>query len=104
MNDITIKQNKLFETAIQDGAYDHNKNFQFLSFRGIQPSMKIRKNSRCRKNTIITLEIRLYNQRKINLQQWKGSRIYGKRWMVETVFSYMKRMLEDYITVIIFKM
>ena len=40
MKDITIKQNKLFETAIQDGAYDNNKNFQFLSFRGIQPSMK----------------------------------------------------------------
>ena len=41
MKDITIKQNKLFETAIQDGAYNNSKNFQFLSFRGIQPSMKI---------------------------------------------------------------
>jgi hypothetical protein len=62
---ITIKQNKLVETAIQDGAYDNNKNFQFLSFRGIQPSMKIRKNSGCRKKTIITFEIRLYNHRKL---------------------------------------
>jgi hypothetical protein len=67
MKYITINQNKLVETAIQDGAYDNNKNFQFLPFRGIQPSMKIRKNSRCRKNTINTLEIMLYNQRKINL-------------------------------------
>lgn len=64
MKDITINQNKLVETAIQDGAYDNNKNFQFLSYRGIRPAIKIRKNSRCRKNTIITLEIRLYNQRK----------------------------------------
>ncbi|MGI0052267.1 MAG: transposase [Nitrososphaeraceae archaeon] len=85
----------MVETAIQDGAYDNNKNFQFLSFRGIQPSMKIRKNSRCRKKTIITFEIRLYNHRKTNLQQWKASTIYGKRWMVEPVFFYIKRMLGD---------
>jgi len=43
---ITIKHNKEIDTAIMDGAYDNNKNFQFLSFRGIQqPAIKVRKNA-----------------------------------------------------------
>ena len=49
IDDITIKQNKVVETAIMDGSYDNNKNFQFLSFKGIKPAIKVRKNSRYRK-------------------------------------------------------
>jgi len=46
VDDITIKQNKVVETAIMDGAYDSNNNFQFLSFKGIQqPAIKVRKNA-----------------------------------------------------------
>ena len=58
VDDITIKQNKIIETAIMDGSYDSNNNFQILSFGGIQPAIKVRKNSRCRK-TNNTLETRL---------------------------------------------
>ena len=49
VDDITIKHNKEIDTAIMDGAYDNNKNFQFLSFRGIQPAIKVRKNAKYRK-------------------------------------------------------
>jgi hypothetical protein len=35
--------------TIADSAYDSNNNFQFLSFKGINPAIKVRKNSRCRK-------------------------------------------------------
>jgi Transposase DDE domain len=49
VDDITIKNNKIIDTAIIDGAYDSNKNFQLLSFEGIKPSIKVRKNSRCKK-------------------------------------------------------
>ncbi len=38
VDDIIIKQNKVVETAIMDGSYDSNNNFQFLSFKGIQSS------------------------------------------------------------------
>jgi hypothetical protein len=47
IDDITIKQNKIVNTVIADGSYDSNKNFQILSFKGIKPAIKIRKNSRC---------------------------------------------------------
>jgi Transposase DDE domain len=49
MDDITIKQNKIVDTAIMDDSYDSNKNFQFLSFKGIQPAIKVRKNAKYRK-------------------------------------------------------
>ena len=45
VDDITIKQNKEIDTAIMDGSYDSNKNFQLLSFKGIKPAIKVRKNS-----------------------------------------------------------
>ena len=47
VDDIIIKQNKVVETAIMDGSYDSNNNFQFLSLKGINPAIKVRKNSRC---------------------------------------------------------
>ena len=49
IEDITIKQNKKVETAIADGSYDSNRNFQYLSCKGIDPAIKVRKNSKCRK-------------------------------------------------------
>ena len=49
VDDITIKNNKIIDTAIMDGAYDSNKNFQLLSFKGLKPAIKVRKNSRVKK-------------------------------------------------------
>ena len=84
-----------------DGAYDNNKNFQFLSFRGIKPAIKVRKNSRCRK-TNYDLRNKTVKLQKNNLQNWKDSVCYGQRWIVETVFSCIKRMFGEYVTAIRF--
>ena len=89
VDDITIKQNKEIDTAIMDGAYDNNKNFQFLSFRGIQPAIKVRKNAKYRK-TIHYLRNKNVQSQKTDLQQWKNSVSYGQRWIVESVFSCIK--------------
>jgi hypothetical protein len=102
IEDITIKQNKIVETAIMDGAYDNNNNFQYLSFKGIKPAIKIRKNSRCKK-TNHYLRNKTVKMQKNNLQQWKDSVSYGQRWIVETVFSCIKRMFGEYVTAIKFK-
>jgi hypothetical protein len=99
IDDITIKQNKVVETAIMDGSYDSNKNFQFLSFRGIQPVIKVRKNSRCRK-TNHYLRNKTVKMQKNNLQEWKDNVRYGQRWIVESVFSCIKRMFGEYVTAI----
>jgi len=97
---IAIKQNKVIDTAIMDGSYDSNKIFQFLSFKGIQPAIKVRKNSRCRKKTNHYLRNKTVKIQKNDLQEWKDSVRYGQRWMVETVFSCIKRMFGEYVTAI----
>jgi IS5 family transposase len=102
IEDITIKQNKEIDMTIADGAYDNNNNFQFLSFRGIQPAIKVRKNSRCRK-TNHYLRNKAVKMQKNNLQEWKDSVSYGQRWIVETVFSCIKRIFGEYVTAIRFE-
>jgi Transposase DDE domain len=101
IEDITIKQNKIVDSMIADGSYDNNKNFQYLSFKGIKPAIKVRKNSRCRK-TNHYLRNKTVKMQKNNLQQWKVSVNYGQRWIVETVFSCIKRMFGEYVTAIRF--
>jgi IS5 family transposase len=102
VDDITIKQNKVVETAVMDVAYDSNENFQFLSFKGIQPAIKVRKNAKCRKTNHYLRNKNVQSQ-KTNIQQWKDSVDYGQRWIVETVFSCIKRMFGEYVTAIRFE-
>ena len=103
IDDITIKQNKIVNTVIADGSYDDsNKNFQILSFKGIKPAIKIRKNSRCRKVNHY-LRNKMVKIQKNNLQNWKVSVNYGKRWIAETVFSCIKRIFGEYVTAIRFE-
>jgi hypothetical protein len=101
VEDITIKQNKEIDMTIADGAYDNNNNFQYLSFKGIKPAIMVRKNSRCRK-TNHHLRNKTVKMQKNNLQEWKDSVSYGKRWIVESVFSCIKRMFGEYVTAIRF--
>jgi IS5 family transposase len=100
VEDITIKQNKEIDMTIADGAYDSNNNFQILSFKGIKPAIKVRKNSRCRK-TNHYLRNKTVKIQKTDLDKWKTSVSYGQRWIVETVFSCIKRMfVGEYVTAI----
>ena len=102
IRDIAIKQNKEIDTAIMDGSYDSNKNFQFLSFRGIKPAIKVRKNARIRKDNHY-LRNKTVKIQKNNLQEWKDSVSYGQRWIVESVFSCIKRMFGEYVSAIRFE-
>ena len=102
IDDITIKQNKVIDTAIMDGSYDSNKNFQYLSFKGINPAINVRKNSRC-KNTSHYLRNKTVKMQKDDIDKWKGSVSYGQRWIAETVFSCIKRMFGEYVTAIRFE-
>ena len=103
IDDITINQNKAVESVIADGSYDSNRNFQLLSFKGIRPAIKVRKNSIYRK-TNHYLRNKAVQSQKTDLQQWKDSVIYGKRWIAqETIFSCIKRMFGEYVTAIRFE-
>ena len=97
-----IKSDSMTATAaigklFADGAYDNNDIFRYLGDNGIQPCIKVRKNARIRwKKGNILRNLAVLTQ-KNNLQNWKDSVSYGKRWIVETVFSCLKRRFGEYI-------
>jgi hypothetical protein len=82
-------------SVLADGAYDSNKNFNYLQKKNIQPGIKVRKNS------IISRKNNKIRNREVSSQmkdmfKWKKKRKYGKRWMTETVFSSIKHMFGEY--------
>jgi hypothetical protein len=92
-NTTTSAIGKLFA----DGAYDNNDIFRYLSDNEIQPCIKVRKNSRVRwRKGNILRNLSVLDQRN-DLQKWKDSVSYGKRWIVETVFSCLKRRFGEYV-------
>jgi hypothetical protein len=75
-----------------DGIYEGNEIFRYSSNHGILPCIKVRKNVRVRwKKGDIFRNLSVLAQRN-DLQKWKYSVSYGNRWIVETVFSCIKRM------------
>ena len=92
-SDKKITIGKLFA----DGAYDGNEIFRNLGDNGILPCIKVRKNSKAgwKKGNIIR-NLSVLAQKK-DLQKWKDSVSYGQRWIVETVFSSIKRMFGEYV-------
>ncbi len=80
-----------------DGAYNNNEIFRNLADNGILPCIKIRKNARVgwKKGNILR-NLSVLAQRN-NLQKWKDSVSYRKRWIVEIVFSCIKRTFGEYV-------
>ncbi len=61
------------------------------------PCIKIRKNARIKwKKGNIFGNMSVLAQ-KNDLQKWKGNVRYRNRWIVETVFSSLKRMFGEYV-------
>jgi hypothetical protein len=90
---MTTKIGKLFA----DGAYEGNDVFRYLADNGILPCIKVRKNVRARwKKGNILRNLSVIFQKK-DLQKWKYSVSYGQRWIVETVFSSIKRIFGEYV-------
>ena len=81
----------------EDGAYDGNEIFRYLWDNGILPCIKVRKNSKIRwKKGNILRNLTVLAQRN-DIQKWKDSVSDGQRWIVETVFSCLKRMFGEYV-------
>ena len=80
-----------------DGAYDSNDMFEILAENGILPCIKVRKNSRVRWRKGNILRNLSVLAQKNDLQKWKDSVSYGQRWIVETVFSCIKRTFGEYV-------
>ena len=89
-----IKSNKTVGKLFADGAYDGNDIFKHLADNGILPCIKARKNAQVRLKTGHILRNLSVLAQKKDLQKWNDSESYRKRWIVETVFSAIKRMFD----------
>ena len=99
VNDVIKSDKKITigKLIAEDGAYEGNEIFRFLEDNGIMPCIKVRKNARVRwKKGNILRNLSVLAQRN-DLQKWKDSVSYGKRWIVETVFSSIKRTFGEYV-------
>jgi len=82
--------------ALADAAYDSKNNFSFLYHNDIVPGIKVRKNSSGRSGGCHPRKVSVISQLG-NLQYWKDSVSYGKRWIVESVFSVLKRIFGEHV-------
>jgi hypothetical protein len=92
-NSVTAAIGKLFA----DGAYEGNDIFRYLTNNGIFPCIKVRKNAQVKLKTGNILRNLSVISQKNDLKKWKDSVSYGQRWIVETIFSTMKRMFGEYV-------
>ena len=96
-----VESDNMTATAIgklfADGAYEGNDVFRYLGDKGILPCIKVRKNARVRWKKGNSLRNLSVISQKNDLQKWKDSVSYGQRWIVETVFSSIKRMYGEYV-------
>lgn len=81
-----------------DGSFDDKEIFNYCDKNNIQPIIKVRKNasrksrgSRLRRKSIRELE-------KIGEDKWSEKYGYGKRWLVESCFSAVKRTYGDSVS------
>ncbi|MDQ6667902.1 MAG: transposase, partial [Thermoproteota archaeon] len=78
-------------------AYAGKENFRYLYDNNIEAAIKVRKNSSYRfmgcnpRRKVVLQQLK-------NLEKWQCSVGYGQRWIVESVFSSMKRMFGEYVS------
>jgi len=83
--------------ALADGGYDSKENFNFLAEEGIDPAIKVRKNSSKKARGCWARKI-VVTQYLRNPEGWKKKVGYGLRWMAETAFSTIKRLFGEHVT------
>ncbi|GBC74567.1 hypothetical protein HRbin05_00609 [archaeon HR05] len=92
-----VKDNKIkIDKIYADGAYDNISLYKLLEDNGIKDIViKPRRNARDDSISNIRNEnIKCIKQ--FGYKQWSKLKGYGKRWIVETVFSTFKRLFNEY--------
>jgi transposase len=97
VDNIIKSKDMRIDKVFADGAYISNDVFRCLADNGVLPCIKVRRNANINKktnNTFRNLSVIYQNN---DLQRWKDSVSYGKRWIAETVFSCIKRTFGEFV-------
>ncbi len=84
------------KVALADSAYDSRDNFDFLETMGIEPGIKIKRGAsgKARGSWARRRAAREFLKGE---DKWKRRVGYGKRWIVESVFSSFKRTFGEFV-------
>jgi len=83
--------------VLADGAYDSKKNFHYLTMKGIEPIIKVRRNTSNKAGGCIPRKL-VAQEYLRNPEAWKRKHGYGQRWIVESAFSSLKRTFGEYVS------
>jgi transposase len=96
VEDIKKSKHMIVGKILADSAYDSNAVFGCITDNGIMSCIKVRKKAKVKKTNHNLRNILVISQ-KNGLQKWKDSVSYGQRWIVEIVFSAIKRTFGEYV-------
>lgn len=85
------------EKVIGDGAFDTKENFRYLADRGIEPIIKVRKNSSMKAMGCMPRKLVAIEQLK-DPEEWRKKHGYGLRWIAESAISSIKRTFGEQIS------
>jgi hypothetical protein len=80
--------------ALCNGAFDSRESFSYLDGRKIIAAIKVRRNSVPKSKGCYPTKKAVIEQL-TDYRKWASSVSYGSRWIVESVFSSMKRMFGE---------
>lgn len=80
--------------VLGDGAFDSREIFSYLDDQNIIPAIRIRRNSIPKSRGCYPRKIAVTEQL-TDYRKWCASVSYGSRWIVESVFSVIKRMFGE---------
>ncbi|MGC8695457.1 MAG: IS5 family transposase [Conexivisphaera sp.] len=82
---------------LADGAYDSRENFSFLEERGIEPVIRVRRNSVPRSRGCYVRKRTVEEVLSLGRAGWSRAHGYGMRWAVEGLFSALKRIFGEHV-------
>jgi len=82
--------------VLADGAFDSRESFNFLAKYGIDPAIKVRRNSVAKSRGCPARKQAVAEQLK-DYKAWRCKHQYGLRWRAEAVFSALKRIFGEHV-------
>lgn len=83
--------------VIGDGAYDSRANFRYLNDNGIEPVIRVRRNSSLKAMGCMPRKLVVQEQLE-DYGRWKKGHRYGTRWRVESAISSFKAAFGEHVT------
>ena len=90
-----VSEEYTIDKAYADKAHDNRRSFNLLDNLNIEPAIQIRKNASTKAKGCPLRRDEVLLIRELGYERWKQLKDAGRRWIVEIVFSSLKRVLGE---------